>query len=422
MASLTTPANDRRRVQVQVGVIRAAPAARVEPNLLIIGLAGPSAAPIADRQPALLMRSTLDQGGAVGVEVVRLSSPGHAALLPSLGSPVPSMLRVAAEGCFASGARELRVALVHGADLLPWSFSRSDVVEALDPVLTDHPGAFLLFPDLAGPPDVGLQGAEDPAVRWARTRVSARLYAQRWMDNFQIACLDAPAAPTTPDEVEALLGIDLALCAFRGRPSRMRQVGWRSAAATFAGLMAATDDPVRGHIGRRVALPPSRHIRPLVWGLESDRRHDLAESSQSAWDRCAVLDVDDDDNFATVRSDPTFRRPIGQWSAPALRTVKALHRTVLRAAEAVLFRPVDTAHSLALLTALNQVLRPFIEVGVLVGAQGQGAPSVETEIVRDPAAPGLAGTISGQLRPWCARVRVRVELREGQQAQVEVQT
>lgn len=420
MANLYAPARERRRVQVEVGVVRSnAPAAR-EPNLLLIGLVDFERIPSSPAARALVLRSTVDPHGGIGVEVLRLTTSSQCSLLPGLAGAQPSGLRDAALGAFVAGLSELRVALIYARKLRPWDFERSDVIEALDALSTDFQGAAVLMPDFAGPPWVGVGEEEGSAERWERAgRVAAR-YAPLWTANFQVALLDAPSRPQSQAVLEPFLGADCVLCHFRGRPHRLRQLGWHSAAATLGGRLSRDDDPVRGTLGLRLPLGPRRQVRAPIWGLGFDQEPDFSPDSVDALERLAVLRIDDDADDALVLSEPSFRRPLGQWSLPALRTVKTLHRNILRAAESVLFRPVDAAHSLMLLTALNFVMRPFVDAGVLVGPSGAGAPDIDTDVVRDPMAPGLAGTIAAQLRPWCSEVRVRVELREGQEARVEV--
>ena len=58
-------------------------------------------------------------------------------------------------------------------------------------------------------------------------------------------------------------------------------------------------------------------------------------------------------------------------------------------------------------------MRPFVQQGLLVGPGRVGAPEVETAVVRDPNAPGLAATVSGYLRPWMLRVSLQVRVANG---------
>ena len=113
---------------------------------------------------------------------------------------------------------------------------------------------------------------------------------------------------------------------------------------------------------------------------------------------------------------------MGQWSLPALRTVKAIHHRIMFAAEQFVFRPVDSVNAFSLVTALDIVLRPFVEGGALVGPSGEGGPVLTGDTIRNRDAPGLVAEISAQLRPWCQDVKVRVAVDPGQQPSIDINT
>jgi hypothetical protein len=114
------------------------------------------------------------------------------------------------------------------------------------------------------------------------------------------------------------------------------------------------------------------------------------------------------------------RAPVGQWTIPALRTVKALHWQIVRASSLVTFQLVNPAQTFALQVAINEAIRPFVQAGVLVGPDAAGPPTVTTEMIRDPSAPGLVANISAQIRPWCRDIKIRVGLRSGGTPEIEM--
>ena len=134
----------------------------------------------------------------------------------------------------------------------------------------------------------------------------------------------------------------------------------------------------------------------------------------------AVLRLIDRRNRAVVRSEPTLRRPIGEWSLPAVRTAKAVHQRVVSAAEPYVFERLERAQAFALVAAVSESLGPFIAAGVLVGPDGSGPPEVTGGVDANPVAPGLHADVTAQLRPWCQLVSVRVALRGGAQPTLEL--
>jgi len=185
------------------------------------------------------------------------------------------------------------------------------------------------------------------------------------------------------------------------------------------GLLASDGDEVgRGLVGRTAVLPPGR-------AFARSREPDLALE-----DGVSPLDVDDHvirlrlhgrRENAQVMNEPTFRQPVGEWSVAALRAVKVVHRQLIRAAEAFVFRNATDTQAAALGGSLQRALRPYTNRGMLVGGNDGGPPRIKGGVDAIPGEPGLHAIVTAQLRPWSHKVVVRVAVRPGQQPRLEVQ-
>ena len=102
-----------------------------------------------------------------------------------------------------------------------------------------------------------------------------------------------------------------------------------------------------------------------------------------------------------------------EWSIPAVRTVKSIHMSLRRTADQFVFRPVRETEALILKAAMENVLRPFYESGVLVGPDGKGPPDVTAEPLPSHSIPMLSVDLAAQIRPWCQNISLKVMVKEG---------
>ena len=68
---------------------------------------------------------------------------------------------------------------------------------------------------------------------------------------------------------------------------------------------------------------------------------------------------------------------------------------------------------LILKAAMENVLRPFYESGVLVGPDGKGPPDVSAEPIPSQSTPMLSVDLSAQIKPWCQNISLKVMVKEG---------
>jgi hypothetical protein len=108
-----------------------------------------------------------------------------------------------------------------------------------------------------------------------------------------------------------------------------------------------------------------------------------------------------------------------EWALPSLRTVKAIHQALTRAAEMFVFRPVQKVEAIALQTAIEMVLTPFYNLGIVVGPDGEGLPEVVGDAIPDYEEPMLTADLSAQVRPWCQSISLRIMVKSGSQPVIE---
>lgn len=407
----------RRGVTVRIGSATA-PAERRQPTALaLVGVVDEAWPRLADVAPAaMICASRLREG--LSVERARLASRDSARWLPGLAQQ--SRLADAARVLLTGGAGAIDVLLARARGQRPEAVFAPEVLETLDPFFDELPGATLLFPDFAGPPDCG-PGTAPPLEDRLRDGLGALPgLGRRFTDRTQVVLLDDPGAQTEAQRalLSGLIGLDIALCRFVGSEASLARHGWRSAAAAAAALLA-DPDPGRSLIGRSVPLPPGRAQPP-------SRRAALslwapAEAADALDDRALTLRLDPAEDKATAISEPTLRAPVGDWSLPALRTAKQIHRQVTEAAARFVFETVDDGQAIALSVALKRAVRDHVGRGVLVGPDGEGPPDIRGGTVRSPSEPGLFAVIAAWLKPWSQAVHIRVALRPGGAPTLEMQ-
>ena len=404
------------RVRVQVGLVRAEPLPDAAVPLVLVGVVPPGAPLYAERFPFNVVRDTRNGGDEGKVEHLRFLGREDLRGLPSLRDAAPSLMRDAVRLAASAGATYVDVLLARHRSSQAGVFGTDDVVGLLGPSLDLMPGALVVFVDAAGPPAAG---PTDPLTEEHRQDLlyrAIKAHAPGLMERYQVGLMDGAG------DLARLLGrlpsADVGLCTWVGEPDRLRTHGWRSGAAV-AGLLSQPDRVMtRGPEDSPVALGPGRAIR-------GDRRRLLGlapdEASMTLSDDPVLqLLVDSDRDEARVVGEDTLRHPVRAWPLAALRTLKILHLRIARAAEPFVFRPVQPLHAFALSMAMQEVLGPLTQAGVLVGPDGKGPPTVSSDLVTDPGAPGLSATIAAQIRPWARSVEIRVGVQSGERANVEV--
>lgn len=405
------------RVRVQVGLVRAEPVAEAAVPLVLVSVVGPDAPPYAEIFPHNKVRDTRNGGADGCVEHLRFLGREDLRGLPDLSGRSPSCLRDAVRLAAAAGAPYVDVLLARSRHTRPGELGTDEVMGLLGPSLDGMPGAMVVFIDAAGAPATGPTDPLDPEARQQLLYRTVATHAPGLVERYQIGLLDLAGEPAA--FLGRLPSADVGLVQWTGAPERVAAHGWRSGAAAVGGLLCQPDRIMtRGPEDSAISLGAGRAVR-------EDRRRLLGGDGPlptlPAPDRPLLhLAVHDTRDEARVVGEDTLRHPVGAWPLPSLRTLKILHLRVVRAAEAFVFRPVQPLHAFALALAIDEVLRPLAEVGVLVGPDGKGLPQVTGDLMTEPAAPGLGVTISAQVRPWCRAVQIRVGVRSGEGADVEV--
>jgi len=423
LSSPITP--PRREVSVRVGGARGSATPVPSAGLCVVGLVPTSWPWLAELAPRALVRDTRFRGERCAIEHLRLTPRDSVEVLPGLVE-AGSLLRDAVTVGLCAGAPVVDVVVARMSGLQPWELDEPDVADAMDHILDDLPGAVVVIPDLAGPPIPApiSKPPLEPHERLDVMRASASRLFTHLSDRFQIALVDLPAqlAGELPAVLASIPSADAAVCGWSGSPNVMAAQGWRSAAAALgAALVCDRTSSGTSLVGRPISLPPPRRVA-------QDRRALLATSD--AWgpahvdggpDRVvARVTLDDSGLAGRVSVEGALRHPPGQWTLPALRTVKSIHRRVVETASRFVFDRVDEGRAAAFGVAIRHALEPFTERGMLVGPDLSGPPQIHGWPDRDPAAPALAADLIGWLRPWSITLGVRVVVRPGLPAVLEV--
>lgn len=411
-----------RRVRVEVGVEPQKGQGAAFVALCLVVVVPPGVGRLAWHFPrAVVRRTRFAQRSEGSVEHLRFTAVQDFGRLPGLDPLLPSRLRDSVVLALTAGAEAVDILAVHLSGLAPWNLDDERIMGLLDPFLEEMPGAMIVLPDLGGPLSTGPEPMAPLDERRSTLERTLKRFAEGLRERYQVALFDLPPDERTPDDdlFPRLAGVDAAACCWTGTPIRLRAHGWRSAAVASAAMLAADPLDVFGAMaGRTVTLGPGRRARRdkgMLLGrapLYEDRRPDRSEYA-------IQLRIEGRQDVAHVVSEGTLRRPIGAWRMPALRTAKALHRSIVRAADPFVFRPLQEAEAFKLVIALSQIIRPFADEGIIVGPGGAGAPEIDAQVDRNPATPGFVADVTAQLRPWARNVRIRVRVQPGQKPALE---
>jgi len=412
----------QKRVNIDVSLVRPSSPRERLPRLVVVGIVPYDAPIISELAPNTMIRQSHIREGQPYVEQVRLSSIVQARLLPSIDMKHPSRLRDALIGALSVGIDEIDFILARVPDVAPWAFDNQEVVEMLLPFFNEVPGSIIVFPDLGGPwPRGRLMNSADDEQRRSLL-LAAKIYGPVFSENFQVAFFDLPQLP--PRDLEqvftSLRGSDLSVCAWTGSELNLRRHGWRSSALFTASYICKRLDMVtQSVVGHKIPLGAGRKIvydRSSLLGADDNEEVPLIME-----ENCVLLNISGNGDHAEVLSEFTMRRPRYEWSIPTLRTVKAIHQSIRQAADMFVFRSVRKIEAVALETAVSMVLNPFYEMGILVGANGEGKPVVKGEALPDQSIPMLSVDLSAMLQPWCQNINLKIMVKSGMEPQIEEQ-
>lgn len=369
---------------------------------------------LSDAYPSAVVRPPDRHARGGVVEHLRFEPRHDLRALPGLGTRYPSRVRDSVALALAAGASSVDLLLARVPGGRPHHLDQPELLSVFRAPLERLPGTLVVAPDLAGPIPVLHGQRPDPEQQADRLVRFTRALAPVWIDAWQVALLDCDATVATPELMPRIVGADASLWAWSGSPEALARQGWRSAASAMAGLLSRRDDiAFHGKVDRTIALGAGRSIRRLQ-GLPAAQPVPFERNLNTL-----KLDVSGD--TARVLGEATVRPPVGYWDIAALRTVKLIHQRIRLAADEFVFRPVTSAESLALTAAMDIVLRPFVQAGLLAGPSGVGTPTIRGSADRDPNQPSLVAEVGATVRPWARQLRVRVGVDPGVAASVEVQ-
>ena len=377
--------------------------------MCLVAVAPPGWPLMSDVLPRAVIRDTRFRVRGCAVEQLRLAARDDLDALPGLGNGGRSRLLDAVRLALHAGLASVDVLLARAPGAGPTDLCHEDVIQALDPALADIPGVMLLFPDLA--PWGDAPSSREQIVSWSR---SLRAIAASWAERFQVGLLDAPMGPLGALEAlwPDLVGLDGALCRWTGSDDALLAHGWRCPSAPVAAALVGERIGAGGSlIGRKVTLAPGRVVPP-------SRAEQLRLSRRLNTDGGRIaptldLAIQADNTVGIIQTEPSLRRPLGSWSLPCLRVVKAIHRRVVETCGRFVFETVDEGRATALGVAIQHALGAYIEAGMLVGPDQVGPPEIEGWPERNPETPALTAEISGWLQPWSQSVSMRVSVRPG---------
>lgn len=412
--SLTSSPRNRRPVSVDVGV---RPVQRQKdeapPTLCFVGIAPPDWPWLSKLYPRALVRDTRFGDMDAAVEHVRFQARDAVDALPGLECSDPSRLRDSVRVALGAGARTVDVVLARIKGAKPWDLDHPDLVFGIDPFISNMVGTSMVYPDIGGPVGVGFGTEEDLDIRVERFVKTVRAHASRWVERYQIGLLDDPGASGDLGHrvLASCAGVDGALVRWVGEAPMLRKHGWRSSAAIIGGMIAAGEGNV---------LMPFAGVRAKLTGgrFVKEGRHHILQTDDS-WE----AKLPDDDYYvnvmpepsghALVRSEPTLRSPVGQWSLPSIRVAKVLSWRINQAVSRFVFETADLGRAVALSSAVTRAVQPYVRAGLLTGPEGDGEPQIRGGVIRNPGEVGLRVDIAAQIRPWAHKVNVQVNLRPG---------
>jgi len=428
--NILAPGGRRRNVDVRVGLRRARPLQQAFIPFCLVGMVDGEAPPLSERYPELLIRKAEHGRDGMLLEHLRFSRGHDLRKLPGLSDRHPSRLRDAVRLAMAAGQPDVDVVVFQQPGRRPWDLDDPIAAQMLATFLEHMRGALLVLPDAGGPVPVAPAAAPDLDERLQRLARTLRRHASAWADGYHVALVDLPCPDGAIDDawqtrvhrlVQSAGSADAVLCGWSGHPHQMRAHGWRSAAAAVSGVLGTDVMQVAASIngrdgelgdGRRVHVPQSRRLvrRPSTLPPLRDPTCGLG----------SALALHEEAPQARVFGEATLRHPLGEWPLPAVRTAKAVHFSLVHAAEPFVFRPVHAIQMLALINAVHLALQPYVASGVLTGPSGSGDPEIGGDVLKDPNAPSLIVTVAASLRPWTRRIELRVNVKVNVSSSVEL--
>ena len=412
-----------RRIDIKVGLTRPKTERAQVPGVCIVGIAPQGSPWLSELFPEARVRVTrMNLEGSEAVEQLRFSSKSESGSLPNIAAHLPSRIRDAFRLVLAAGAPEVDLLLARASDANPWDLDRADIAEMMGPFLGEMPGAALVYPDAGGPWPNNQMGLVSSWDRMVRLRDTVRNFQSLWMDHYQVGLMDMVQG-TPSENRQILLGIagsDVSLCQWTGSRDDMRAHGWRPACAAMGGFLASRgEDVTQGSVGQEINLGSGRYfVRSRAVALG---QRPLPPVDSVVADTCVLLEMLPGGQRAEITSEPTFRRPLGEWTLSSVRTVKLIHQRLVQASDMFVFRPAQEMEATALGASIELALRPFFERGIVVGPDGVGTPVVSAGVIRSQSEPGLYVDLMAQVRPWCQQVSVRVMVKMGDQPQLTEQ-
>lgn len=410
----------QKRVDIDVSLARPRTDKSELPRLCMVGVVPYDAPIISEMSPGSSVRRSHYVYGQPYVEQVRLSSVAQSRLLPGIDMQHPSKLRDALVAMLGSGVAEVDCILARVPGVYPWELTNQTVVELLDSFFNEIPGAMIVFPDAGGPWPRSWQQHHDNYEQQQNLLAAVKQYGPLFAEHFQLGFFDMINLPNQEAQqvFNSLLGHDVSLCCWSGNADTLEQHGWRSCAAIVAGYIAKRLDVVtQSLVGHNVTLTTGRRIvknrAHLLGGLEP------LELDSQYEDNCVVLSIDKFGKSAQILSEYTMRRPRYEWSIPVMRTVKAIHQSLRQAADIFVFRPVKKVEAVALEKTVEMVLDPFYDMGILVGPDGTGKPTVSGQALPDYDQPMLSVDLSAMVRPWCQNISLKVMVKSGMDPVIE---
>ena len=452
-----------KRVQIDVSLARPHSAREEYPRLIVLGIVPYDAPVISEVAPNTLIRRSSSRVEGAYVEQVRLSSQLQGQLLPGLQQN--SRLRDTLYSILTSGAKEVDFILARKPELENWDFEEPDIAGMFVGYLNINQGSICLFPDAGGPwprsveyTDRGLwsnlpkksnhqllpiermvdsrgwapeYAADEFHQRIVRLQNLKNIYSSYLSDNFQIALLDMPFSYSKftdpvfceqelPKILHSLQGGDFIICSWTGNFLQLQKHGWRSTASFIGGYLAAREDILtQSIIGHSFYLGEGRNViegRSVKLGAE--RNKPIAPILEN-YGMVVEISSRRGKNYGQVISEISTRRPNFEWPLPVLRTVKAIHQALTRASELFVFRPVKEVEAISLKNAIELVLTPFYNLGIVVGPNGEGTPEVSAVALPDYSVPMLSADLTAQIRPWCQNISLKIMVKSGSQPEIK---
>jgi hypothetical protein len=451
-----------KRVQIDVSLARPHSTREEYPRLVVFGIVPYGAPIISEIAPNSMIRRSSTTVDGPYVEQVRLSSILQGKLLPGLHQN--SRLRDSLQSILTSGAKEVDFILARKPETDCWQLDDADMAGMFVGYLNINQGAICVFPDAGGPWPRSIEYTDENLwtslpkennrnlpiekmlssdsfeeefsmdsfyQRVTNIRNVKNIYSTYLSDNFQIALLDFPFSYTKfldplfceqelPQILHSLQGGDFLLCSWTGSFIKLQQHGWRCASAFVGGYLAAREDILtQSIVGHSFFLGGGRNITIERSSKLGGSKHKSIPSRLEDHGMVVEISSRRGKDYGQILSEISTRRPNYEWPLPVLRTVKAIHQALTRASELFVFRPVKEVEAISFKNALEMVLTPFYNLGIVVGPNGEGTPQVSAVALPDYTEPMLSADLSAQIRPWCQNISLRVMVKSGSQPQIE---